>query len=145
MFYSQHLSKVIAVKGTFQELDLITQHASEADLVVNTADSDNLDLLGAILRGIKKRCDAGKGVGSFIQTSGTAVFFDEPRGEDNPHGRVWTVSAIYAPLRFREGLIIHKDTEEDIREYSEVMPNRLHGPADLTYEPVVSLFANIAG
>ena len=84
---------VEAVKGTFEHLDLIVQQTSEADFVVNTADSDDVNIKDAFLGGFKKRYDEGRGLSGFIQTSGCAIFFDGVKeGKCSPSGKVWTVS-----------------------------------------------------
>lgn len=84
---------VTIVHGSFVDLELISERAAEADVVVNAGDSHNVPLHKAILRGLKKRFDKGKGVSKFIHTSGTPVFWDGMKeGKANPGGKVWTVS-----------------------------------------------------
>lgn len=86
-------TNVQPVKGTFDDVDLITQLTFEADFVINTADSDNVSLKDALLKGFKQRFDEGKGLGGLIQTSGCAIYFDGLKeGRRNPEGKVWTVS-----------------------------------------------------
>ena len=86
-------TRVEAVKGTFDDLDLITQYAADSDFVINTADSDNVSLKDALLKGFKKRFEEGKGLPGFIHTSGCAIFADGVTdGKANPDGKVWTVS-----------------------------------------------------
>lgn len=51
---------VNVVNGSHQELDLIERLASEHDITVNAADSDDLPLTNAIIRGLTTR---GKAVG----------------------------------------------------------------------------------
>ena len=87
------LPKVEAVKGTFADLDLITKLASEADVVINTADSDSLELINALLRGLQQRHDKER-VATLIHTSGAGVFLDDAQGSYNPGGRVWSVRIV---------------------------------------------------
>ncbi|KAG6830660.1 hypothetical protein H0H92_015557 [Tricholoma furcatifolium] len=46
---------VETVVGALQDLDSLEKAASEADVVINTADSDDLDAVRAILRGLEKQ------------------------------------------------------------------------------------------
>lgn len=87
------LPRVEPIQGTFEDADLVSKHTSEADLVINTADSDNTVLRDAILSGFRKKFAEGKGVGSLIHTSGTAIFWDGiMEGRFDPKAKVWTVS-----------------------------------------------------
>ena len=65
--------------------------AEKSNIVINAADSDSIDLANAILAGLKSRKESGKGVGAFIQVSGTTGFIV---GEDgsNESARVWDMS-----------------------------------------------------
>lgn len=84
---------VTPVKGTFLDHDLITDLSSQSDIVINAADSDDVGLNTAILKGFKQRKDQGRGIGSLIHTSGTAIFIDSNKeGKYDPDGKVWTVS-----------------------------------------------------
>lgn len=81
------------MQGSFTDAALVTKLAADADIVINAADSDDAALLGAILAGLKKRYDEGKGVGSYIHTSGSAIYWDTAAGKYDPESRVWSVSA----------------------------------------------------
>ena len=59
--------------------------------MVNAADADDLSLTGALLKGIKKRFDEGKGVGTLIHTSGAAIFGEDSNGVFDPQAKFWTV------------------------------------------------------
>ena len=85
------------VIGSFDDHDLISSLAAEADIVLNAADSDNVVLRDDILKGLKKKYDEGKGVGAFIQTSGTALFWAGNDGKYDPDARVWSVRS-FIPL-----------------------------------------------
>ena len=86
---------VSAVQGSFTDLELIKQTVAEVDIVVNAADSDTMPLHEAILAGLKKRFDEGKGRGLLVHVSGAAVFWDgKMEGKADPEGKVWTVNHI---------------------------------------------------
>ncbi|KIP03940.1 hypothetical protein PHLGIDRAFT_15544 [Phlebiopsis gigantea 11061_1 CR5-6] len=104
-------AKVVAVKGSFDDSELIARLTYEADIVVNAADADHVGLRDALLKGFKKRVDDGKPLGAYLHTSGTAIFMDGTKeGKPNPDGKVWT------------------DDESDIRQLTETM---LHGQFDV--------------
>ncbi|THH01272.1 hypothetical protein EW145_g6947 [Phellinidium pouzarii] len=99
------------VHGSFNDLDLIAEHCALADIVVNAADSDNVQLSDAILRGLKRRKDEGRGVAVLIHTSGGAIFND--KGKDG---------------RFNSNLKVWTDSEEEIRSLT---PSMIHGQVDV--------------
>src|SRR5947209_8651473 len=63
------------VLGTLADAGTIAQAAQAADAVINTANSDDLFAVDAIIRGL-----AGSGK-RFIHTSGTSVVSDRAAGE----------------------------------------------------------------
>lgn len=82
----------IPVQGTLQDLGKIAELSADADVVVNAADADDVELVNAILRGLKARRDAGKGTGTFIGTSGAMLFQDGVTdGKYDPNAKIWTV------------------------------------------------------
>ncbi|QRW07427.1 NAD-binding domain protein [Ceratobasidium sp. AG-Ba] len=68
--------------GSHSDHDIITKEASQADLVVNCADADDLPLIKAILKGMKqgKIWSQDADFDSY-QISGTSVVGDPPSGE----------------------------------------------------------------
>lgn len=83
---------VRTVIGTFDNHDTLEQLASEADIVINTADCDDVTLNADLLRGIKKRWQSSGKVGTLIHTSGTVNFMDGSKeGKFNKDSKVWTV------------------------------------------------------
>ncbi|EJD08002.1 uncharacterized protein FOMMEDRAFT_71717 [Fomitiporia mediterranea MF3/22] len=97
--------------GSLDDYELVTKLSAEADIVINTADCDNVDLLHALLEGQKCRKAHGKPIGSFVHTSGIKIFSDNSgEGKFNSNGKVWT------------------DSEEDIRAITTSM---LHGQVDV--------------
>jgi nucleoside-diphosphate-sugar epimerase len=72
--------KIKALEGSFSDLDLLEKAAYEHDIIIEAGDSDNPDLVNALLKGIKKRFDEGKET-TFIHVSGTGTLADDARGE----------------------------------------------------------------
>ena len=82
-----------AIKDEMKDHDAITEHVLQADIVFNCTDSRDIPLNDAILKGLKKKFDEGKGVGSLIHTSGAANFADGTgQGKYDPTTKEWTVS-----------------------------------------------------
>ncbi|KAG9100589.1 hypothetical protein FS749_014342 [Ceratobasidium sp. UAMH 11750] len=78
------------VQGSHSDYDLIQKEASQADLVVNCADADDLELTKALLKGIKQRNESGAKLPIFVHTSGTSVVGDAPSGEPSDFSKkVW--------------------------------------------------------
>ena len=87
---------VEAIKGSHTDVDLVTKHVKEADVVVTCADSDNKDFVTALLAGLKAHFDEGKGVAKLLHTSGSAIYWDgRVDGKTDPKGKVWTVSSAF--------------------------------------------------
>jgi uncharacterized protein YbjT (DUF2867 family) len=84
---------VKVVQGSFSDVDLITSHARTADITINSADSDDTALSGAILAGQKARVvEDGKPPAILLHTSGVAVFGDGGKEGKHPaDGKVWNV------------------------------------------------------
>ncbi|KAH9947915.1 NAD-P-binding protein [Amylocystis lapponica] len=64
---------VHAVVGSLADTDKLESLASQADVVFNCADADNVDATKAILRGLKNKYDATGVTPVLIHTSGTGV------------------------------------------------------------------------
>ncbi|KAI0056477.1 hypothetical protein BV25DRAFT_1920922, partial [Artomyces pyxidatus] len=90
-----HLAKIRAtgttvLQGSFADVDIIAEQSYLADFVFNVADSDDVALMTAILKGAKRRVDDGKPKNVLIHTSGAAVFLDgSTEGKYDPEGRIW--------------------------------------------------------
>ena len=80
------------VKGTNQDTSLVTELASEADIVLNAADADDVGLANGILAGCKQRFDATSTKSIYIHTSGLAVLGDKSQGVFDPAAPVYDVS-----------------------------------------------------
>ncbi|KAG8930777.1 hypothetical protein FRC01_002281 [Tulasnella sp. 417] len=71
---------VKVVQGTQLDLDLIEHTAAEHDAVLNIANSDDLPLTQAVLRGLESRARSGDVAGKpiLVHTSGSGVVTDTP-------------------------------------------------------------------
>ncbi|KAF8149876.1 hypothetical protein B0H34DRAFT_678825 [Crassisporium funariophilum] len=72
---------VNAVVGSHTDEKLVEKLASEADVVIATADADNLEAALATLRGLKTRYEKTGTPPIFIHTSGTGVLTDDAAGD----------------------------------------------------------------
>ncbi|KAE9407774.1 NAD(P)-binding protein [Gymnopus androsaceus JB14] len=68
------------IVGSHSDIALMTQAASEVDVVIATADCDDLDAAAGTLQGLKKRFEETGKQPIFINTSGTDVFRDDAAG-----------------------------------------------------------------
>lgn len=86
------LPKIETIIGSLDDIERMADLAYEADIVINVADSDSVPLRDGLLKGLKRRFDNGRGIGSFIHTSGAAIYWDGSQdGKFNQEGKVWTV------------------------------------------------------
>ncbi|KAJ2920430.1 hypothetical protein H1R20_g16664, partial [Candolleomyces eurysporus] len=76
---------VKTVLGDYTSYDLLTKSASEADIVIALANSDDLPAANAILAGLKQRFDATGKASILIHTSGTAIIMDNALGLHGDH------------------------------------------------------------
>ena len=86
------------VQGDFSEHDKLADLAEQADVVVNAADADDIKVTDALLKGLKRRKEGGKGVGALVHVSGTAVFMVEGSGKREEGLKVWDVSFLLSIL-----------------------------------------------
>ncbi|KAG6331881.1 hypothetical protein ID866_7207 [Astraeus odoratus] len=68
------------VLGTYDDLELLKDEASKADIVIACADADNLPAAEAILRGMRKRHENTGTQPLLIHTSGAGILVDDARG-----------------------------------------------------------------
>ncbi|KAJ7101856.1 NAD-binding protein [Mycena crocata] len=101
---------VTAVVGSLTDLQLVETLASAADVVIDTADADDVSAANAILKGLKKRNASSGTIPIFIHTSGTGVLVDDARG-------------MYA------GGIVYDDSDAD--QIETLAPTQPHRPVDL--------------
>ncbi|KIM29664.1 hypothetical protein M408DRAFT_67513 [Serendipita vermifera MAFF 305830] len=80
-------NNVTAVKGSHSDHEIITELASKADIILNAADADDLELTKAVLAGAR-RTTIGK-IPILIHTSGTGVATTaQSLGKKDPNYRV---------------------------------------------------------
>lgn len=78
-------------------MHLIADIAARSDVVVNAADSDDLELALAINARLKRRFESQIGERSLlIHTSGTALAIDEADGSFKEDQPIFNVNAIYS-------------------------------------------------
>jgi hypothetical protein len=84
---------VDVVEGSFSDTALITSKARDADITINTGDSDGVELTKAILVGQKLRVTEDlKSPAALLHVSGVAVFADGTTdGKHDPQAKVWNV------------------------------------------------------
>ncbi|KAJ7593067.1 NAD-binding protein [Mycena floridula] len=124
---------VNAVVGSLSDLELVEKLASEADVVVATADADDLDGALATLRGLKKRFQATGKQPIFINTSGTGVIAVDSRGmeqteeiyDDMNPKQIESLSPT-APHRSVDLAIVAADKEGYVKTYI-ILPSTIYG------------------
>lgn len=78
----------IPIQGDFSEADKIAELAAKSGIVVKAADSDDVGLTAALIRGLKARKEQGKQLGVLLHVSGAGVFSLPPEND-----KVWDVSS----------------------------------------------------
>ncbi|KAK7460538.1 hypothetical protein VKT23_009259 [Stygiomarasmius scandens] len=101
---------VLPVVGSLEDAQLVEKLASESDIVINIADSWDVNWANNILCGLRKRYETTGIKPVFIHTSGTGVLVDDARG------RVLSN-------------IIYDDT--DIERMASISPDAPHRGVDL--------------
>ncbi|KAJ7785350.1 NAD(P)-binding protein [Mycena maculata] len=125
---------VQAVVGSHQDAALVERLASQADVVIATADCDDLGAAKATLEGLRKRHTLGV-VPIFINTSGTGVLSDDAKGmyagtivyDDSDANQIETL----APTQRHRDVdlaITAADTEGYIKSYI-ILPSTIYGLA----------------
>jgi len=72
---------VFPVVGSHSDVALVEKLSAKADVVIATADADNLDAAKATLKGLKTRYQETGIAPIFIHTSGTGVLIDHAAGD----------------------------------------------------------------
>ncbi|KAJ7452814.1 NAD(P)-binding protein [Mycena latifolia] len=126
---------VHAVVGSHSDAQLVEKLASEADVVIAVADSDDLGAAQAILKGLRKRHARLGTLPILINTSGAGVVFDDARGmhseatvyDDSDADQIETL----APTQIHRNVdlaITQADTEGYIKSYI-ILPAVIFGLA----------------
>ncbi|KAJ7136659.1 NAD-binding protein [Mycena epipterygia] len=123
-----------AVVGSHSDAHLVEKLASEADVVIATADCDDLGAAKATLEGLRKRHALGA-LSIFINTSGTGVISDKAAGmyadttvyDDSDADQIETI----APTQMHRDVdleIVKADTEGYLKSYI-ILPSTIYGIA----------------
>jgi len=85
------------INGDFSEIEKVTKLAFDHDVVINAGSSWDVELTKAIINGLRKRYEEGKGKGCLIHISGTGNFVDGRKdgkyaGPGAGDSKVWNVS-----------------------------------------------------
>ncbi|KAG8766603.1 hypothetical protein FRC12_006765 [Ceratobasidium sp. 428] len=80
---------VAVVSGSHTDLDLVTTQSSNADVVFQVSDPDDLSLMQAIVAGLKVRKEKTGEQGILIHTTGTGTIMDEGTGEFTDDYPIW--------------------------------------------------------
>ncbi|KIM28749.1 hypothetical protein M408DRAFT_23411 [Serendipita vermifera MAFF 305830] len=109
---------VTCIKGTSQDLALVSELSSHADIVFNAADADDLNLSNAILEGCKKRFAATAVKPIYLHTSGTAIFMDGAKGIFNSSAHVFDDRKT-AEIRDISPTAWHRNVEQSVVDADE--------------------------
>ncbi|KAJ7275729.1 NAD-binding protein [Mycena rebaudengoi] len=123
-----------AVVGSHGDAELVERLASQADVVIATADCDDLDAAKATLRGLQKRHALGV-TPIFINTSGTGVLAEDAKGmsagttvyDDSNADQIETL-APDQPHRPVDIAITRADAEGYVKTYI-ILPSTIYGMA----------------
>jgi len=123
------------VVGSHDDSALVTKLASDADVVIATADCDNEGAARAVLAGLKKRFEATKVVPTLIHTSGTGVLSDNAAGEyiydiiyDDLNPAQIETLAPTQPHRPVDLLLVDADKQGFVRTYI-ILPSTIYAIA----------------
>ncbi|KAF9531406.1 hypothetical protein CPB83DRAFT_917504 [Crepidotus variabilis] len=124
-----------AVVGAHDDVKLMESLAAEADIVIATADADNVQAATATLAGLKKRYASSGIPPTFIHTSGTGVLTDGAAGEhsgdviydDSNVNQIESIPDI-AIHRNVDLLLVNADKEGYVRTYI-ILPSTIYGIA----------------
>lgn len=72
--HASHIRSVNTVIGTLEDRELLTDLASRADVVVNAARADDLEMIEAVISGLKRRKEVEEKVPALIHTCGGDTF-----------------------------------------------------------------------
>ncbi|KAF9078699.1 NAD-binding protein [Rhodocollybia butyracea] len=126
---------VTVIIGSHSDSELMEELASQVDVVLATADCDDINAAQSALRGLKKRYEATGKAPIFIETSGTGVYADMVNGahansevfDDANADQIETLSPT-APHRPVDEVIVSGDAEGYVRSYI-VLPSTVWGIA----------------
>ncbi|KAJ3514591.1 hypothetical protein NLJ89_g2290 [Agrocybe chaxingu] len=123
------------VLGSIKDVALLEELSSRADILISLADSDDLAMGQAMLRGLKRRYAATDSVPILIQTSGTGVLADGSAGDyssdviynDDDPNQIETL-ADTQQHRYLDLALVQGDEEGYVRVYF-ILPSNIYGLA----------------
>ncbi|KAG8768089.1 hypothetical protein FRC16_007161 [Serendipita sp. 398] len=126
---------VKVVQGSHTDLEFISEQASKADIVLNAADADDLDLTKAILAGLKNTTIGKTPI--LIHTSGTGLAMGAPTGNFDPTTKVLNDNEV-ADIRNIPDTAYHRNVDLEIFEANTagyastyiIAPSTIYGTGD---------------
>ncbi|ORX40829.1 hypothetical protein BD324DRAFT_612232 [Kockovaella imperatae] len=118
---SEHKTNCIGVQGSYEDHHLLEDLSAEHPVVISAADADDVGMIKAVLKGMKKRHENTGKVGVLIHVSGTGTIIDDARGE-------YEGKDIYTDLP--EPSSAHPDT----KTIQSLPDDAFHRPVDLLVE-----------
>ncbi|KAF8994636.1 hypothetical protein BDQ17DRAFT_1311401 [Cyathus striatus] len=127
---------VTPIIGSLSDASLLEKLASEADVVLAMADSDNMEAAKAILKGLKKRYEKTGTAPILIHTSGTGVIADAAAGRYSPETVIYRdddpdqleTIALTQIHRDVDLVLVQADIEGYVKVYI-VLPSTIYGMA----------------
>ncbi|KAF8994645.1 hypothetical protein BDQ17DRAFT_1331013 [Cyathus striatus] len=127
---------VTPIIGSHSNADLLEKLASETDVVLAMADSDNMEAAKAILKGLKGRYEKTGTVPILIHTSGTGVIADAAAGRYSPETVIYRdddpdqleTIALTQIHRDVDLVLVQADKEGYVKVYI-VLPSTIYGMA----------------
>ena len=121
------------VQGDYDSVDILTENAAAADIVVHNGDSDHEKSLNAIISGLLSRSIPGY----LLHLSGTGIVSDwaneEYLGKLNP--KVWSDISSLAEIQDLPGNALHRNTEiilhDTVRLYDDKINIAIMCPPDI--------------
>jgi uncharacterized protein YbjT (DUF2867 family) len=119
------------VIGTFADLDLVARLAEEADIIVNCSGAHGIDFQNAMIKGLEKKKESGKGVGVLIHTSGASLFLDRSKeGKLVEGGKVYCVSSSDIYSRGSSHLLEVTSQDGNVNDIKAEQTVSMHGQVD---------------
>jgi hypothetical protein len=101
-------TQLLPVVGSLGDLQLVEDSVAEVDVVVSTANADDLEGMQAMLRGMKRRKEKMGHRTILVHTSGTGVLVDDAKGQ-------------YPGNKVSSGVILRRDTHFE-QIYTDLNP-----------------------
>ncbi|KAL0486988.1 NAD(P)-binding protein [Acrasis kona] len=124
------------ILGSLDSTDIIVKAASQADIVINTANVDHIGSAQAIIDGLRKRGSVNGKKPILLHTSGTAVLNDPPLGErsetfrtESDLGNTEGSIALDAPHRDVDILVLNASKTGDV-DIAIICPCMIYGVAE---------------